>query len=223
MTNPMKPILDESENHMPLAEVPGIERIIPQRYVWHVSETSNRSPILSHGLRHDFSHHDAIFANNQSMNIRHFFPFCLDLDFDERDLRDYDYWRIDTLKIKTNWFIDPNMLRASEEINLNKEFFVVTESSIPSEALDLFTLNFKYITPINTVDFLFLNEDGEDILDWCDEENFKSYYQMISNRFELIYLDGDSFMQVSIPETDTFPLMQVPIHKQTLGSFAKIA
>ena len=223
MTNPMKPILDQSENHMPLAEVPGIERVIPQRYVWHVSETSNRSSILSHGLRHDFSHHDAIFANNQSMNIRHFFPFCLDSEFRENDLFDYDFWRIDTSKVKANWFVDPNMMKASEEINLCNEFYVVTETSFPLEAMDLFTINFKYLYPTSIVDFVYLNNDGEEIDGWCFEKDLNSYYQSISKRFEITNMYKSTFLEVSIPETDNFPLMQVLIHKQTLGSFAKIA
>ena len=219
----MNPFADQPENHMPLAEVPGIERVIPQRYVWHVSETSNRSSILSYGLRHDFSYHDAIFANNQSMNIRHFFPFCLDSDFAERDLRDYDFWRIDTLKIKTNWFIDPNMLRASEEINVSNKFYVVTETTFPVDVLDLFTLNFKYLNPTSIVDFVYLNNDGEEIDGWCFEKDLNSYYQSISKRFEITNMYKSTFLEVSIPETDTFPLMQAHFHKQPLSAFAKVA
>ena len=63
-------------NYEHLEDVPGIEKIIPERYVWHLASPENRASILDVGLQIDLSEHNCIFANNQSANIKFMYPFC---------------------------------------------------------------------------------------------------------------------------------------------------
>ena len=64
-------------NYEHLKDVPGIERIVPERYLWHVSKPKNRKAILEFGLKPDVGKHNCIFANNQSFNVIFMYPFCL--------------------------------------------------------------------------------------------------------------------------------------------------
>jgi hypothetical protein len=134
-------------NH--LEDVPGIERIVAERYVWHVAPIEKRKFIFQNGLVPELSEHNCIFANNQSTNIFFFYPFCLE-EY-EGTLRDehfllYDYWRIDTHSFQADWYIDPNMKNGPIEYMGDKKYFVVTESPIPCEAIELFEVGEEFIS-----------------------------------------------------------------------------
>ena len=131
-----------------LIDVPGIKVIKPQRYVWHLTPKHNRKSILRYGLKANLSEHNSVFANNQSKNIDFFYPFCIDLyneRFSDEFYLEYDYWRIDTFKIKASWFIDPNMENGPKEYMGSSKNFIVTESSIPKEALSLYKIDARFL------------------------------------------------------------------------------
>jgi hypothetical protein len=130
--------------NLKLEDVPGIEKITPERYVWHVAPIEKRSLILQNGLVPKLNEHNCIFANNQSTNILFFYPFCLDVfdgTFRDNHLLQYDYWRIDTKDVEANWYIDPNMKNGPQEYMGDEKNFIVTENHIPRKSLELFMVN----------------------------------------------------------------------------------
>jgi hypothetical protein len=135
-------------NYKHLEDVPGIERIVPERYVWHVSRPKNRKAILEFGLKPDVSKHNCIFANNQSFNVIFMYPFCLEAKngrYRPNNLLKYDFWRIDTQIFEANWYIDPNMKDGPIEYMGDEKYFVATETPIPCEATELFKVGQEFI------------------------------------------------------------------------------
>jgi len=133
-------------NH--LRDFPSLERILPERYVWHLSSPKKRGLIKELGLRVDISDHHCTFANNQSSNIKFMYPFCLELHegrYTPTNLLKYDFWRIDTLRFEAEWYIDPNMKDGPKEHMGDEKYFVFTETPIPSEAIELFEVSQKFI------------------------------------------------------------------------------
>jgi hypothetical protein len=135
-------------NYEHLADVPGIEIIVPERYVWHVSSPKKRVSIKESGLKVDSSDHNCIFANNQSFNVIFMYPFCLEAEngrYRPNNLLKYDYWRIDTHSFQADWYIDPNMKDGPIEYMGDEKYFVVTETPIPCEAIELFAVGQEFI------------------------------------------------------------------------------
>jgi hypothetical protein len=141
-----------------------IQPVKPKRYLWHVTRKHNRNSIIQHGLRTELSAHKCIFANNQSRNIDFFYPFCIHLfyeTFEDEQYLEYDYWRIDTKKVKADWFIDPNMKNGPKEYMGSSKNFLFTQSSIPKEALRLFKIDARFLRSWNTTAVLYELENGD--------------------------------------------------------------
>jgi hypothetical protein len=53
----------------------------------------------------------------------------------------YDFWRIDTLQLNEEWYVDPLMTSDIEKRypKMNKHWFICTRQNIPPTALKLFT------------------------------------------------------------------------------------
>jgi len=135
-------------NYEHLEDVPGIERIVPERYVWYVSSPEKRASILKFGLMPEFSDHKCIFANNQSFNVIFMYPFCLEAEngrYRPNNLLKYDYWCIDTHSFEGDWYIDPNMKDGPIEYMGDEKYFVATETPIPCEAIELFEVGQEFI------------------------------------------------------------------------------
>ena len=131
-----------------LKEVSGIKRIVPERYVWHVSKPKNRKAILEFGLKPDASKHKSICANNQSFNVIFMYPFCLEAEkgrYRPNNLLKYDFWRIDTHSFQADWYIDSNMKNSPKKYECNEKDFVATETPIPCEAIELFEVGQEFI------------------------------------------------------------------------------
>ncbi len=114
-----------------------LNRIKPQRFVYHVSKRENRKSIDQQGLRTNtdngiLNFQNAVFANNS--NCGDWFPFVIDV-FEECNFNDYDIWRIDTNKINNEWFIDNRCLGANWG-----DAHILSHKAIPRFALDLFIL-----------------------------------------------------------------------------------
>ena len=142
-------------NYKNLADVPGIKKIIPQMFVWHVTLRENRDTIFKFGLRPDKSEHNCVFANNHGKKITLFYPFCLEIyndTFRNENLIKYDYWRIDTTLFDADWYIDPNMKNGPKEYMEDNQDYIATESRIPKYAMDLFeVLDVFYIKKMYVV------------------------------------------------------------------------
>lgn len=137
----------------PLAQAPGTRQVTPETFVWHLAPTHLREKIQAHGLLPELSKHECIFANNQSQDIRLFYPFCIDLYMGEFGKKghfgDFDYWRIDTRLVVADWYLDINMA-AGEKILAAEDWahyagkadnFIATEQSISPAALCLFVFD----------------------------------------------------------------------------------
>ena len=133
--------------------------INPKRYVWHISyrglersfrakhgDFSLREKIRKEGLmyRKDW----AVFAHNGLVKPEFVFPFCIDhFSFGDsvkvvmNTMTNYDFWRIDTLQLKKEWYIDPLMASDIEKRypKMNKHLFICTRQAVPPSALKLFT------------------------------------------------------------------------------------
>lgn len=78
-----------------------------------------------------------------------FYPFCVRSyynSFSGNDVLDYDYWRIDTRKVNCVWFIDPNMENGPSDYMGSSRNFIITEASIPAEALTLYRIDYRFLT-----------------------------------------------------------------------------
>ena len=125
-----------------------LERVLPERYVWHLSSPKKRGLIKELGLRVDISDHHCIFANNQSSNIKFMYPFCIEAHkgrYTPNNLLKYDFWRIDTLRFEAEWYIDPNMTGGPKEYMGDEKYFVFTETPIPCEAIERFEVSQTFI------------------------------------------------------------------------------
>ena len=133
--------------------------INPQRYVWHISyrsvqrsfraipgDFSLREKIRKEGLiyKKDW----AVFAHNGLVKPEFIFPFCIDhFSFGDsvntvmNTMTSYDFWRIDTMRLNGEWYVDPLMTSDIEKRypKMNKHWFICTRQNIPPTALKLFT------------------------------------------------------------------------------------
>lgn len=175
-------------NYEHLEDVPGIERIVPERYVWHVSSPEKRASILKFGLTPEFGDHKCIFANNQSSNITFMYPFCLDSyggRYNSDNLLKYDYWRIDTARFKADWHIDPNMKDGPKEEKGDEKYFVATETPIPCQAIELFEVCQEFIDIKKNIYITSIEKstglEGIMIINFIDDNYIKNYMKEIKS------------------------------------------
>ena len=135
------------------------KRIKTQRFLYHFTRNYSRSEINQKGLIGSSSkvigYNNAVFAHNDSLPDSSWYPFCFDecwnwgpyyenIDNFEVycQIMDYDFWRIDTWKIKNTWFIDnvaaSNFNTGKDPRNIDLKLYVVTFEDIPRNALKLF-------------------------------------------------------------------------------------
>ncbi len=123
--------------------------VLPQRFVWHVGsdDPSVAASIERFGLLVKYSHHEAIFVNNQSDSLADFYPCVLSNLFvsqyfpEDHELPwDLDIWRIDTAKCNARWFFDPNMAIPELGEKWNSRY-IFTTSNIPPHALARFRVS----------------------------------------------------------------------------------
>lgn len=144
------------------------KKVVPRRYVYHVSYKANRSSILNNGLIGSncttIKYRNAIFAHNAITPDYSWFPFCWDvcydwdfnvkfknpnLDFAHNLSRyGYDFWQIDTKMLPHEWFVDTPA--QDEFLDGSKyPFFIVTFGRIPPGALQLYKLHLEPKVTIN--------------------------------------------------------------------------
>ena len=202
-----------------LADVPGIKRIIPQKYVWHLSPRRNRKSIMKKGLISSLSEHNCVFANNQSVNIDLFYPFCVNIYYDrinEEDYLEYDYWRIDTSKIQATWYIDPNLSNGPREYMGKNENFIVTETSIPPNALKLYRIDPQFLRTYKIYRVWTELEDGV-IEIWCywskDKMDLSGNVIEVEEieKFDICRIKEEVFDGSASFIVDEFPLIVNPI------------
>ena len=132
------------------------EKVIPDRYVWHVTDDQNsdfkRFSIAKEGLKAGYGNFKAVFANNGLSSITHFYPLNIEV-YMWRQCRDYyrpflrdmdeamllcDFWRIDTHAFNAEWSLDPNMKSYNRSY---KNSFICTTQDIPADALSLYKVD----------------------------------------------------------------------------------
>ena len=109
------------------------QRAIMNRYVYHVANRKVRESILKKGLIQSAVDHfnipNAVYANNGIIPEYCWYPWVIYWEF---FLEDFDFWRIDTLKLGAAWFVDCVMYKdscAKSESTL----YVYTKNHIPAE------------------------------------------------------------------------------------------
>ena len=133
------------------------KRVYPNRYVYHVSYPCSRDSILEKGIitnaKEMYGNRKAIFAHNASLPDYSWYPFCFDeyffwehsAKFDSIEYKflyfmikyGYEFWRIDTWKIKNYWYLDNVGMQDFYE-GSNYPFMIVTFEDIPPQALKRF-------------------------------------------------------------------------------------
>ena len=115
------------------------QRAIINRYVYHVANRKTRESILKKGLIQSaedyFNIPNAVYANNGIIPEYCWYPWVIYWDF---LLEDFDFWRIDTLKLGAAWFVDRVMYKDSFAKS-ESTLYVYTKNHIPAECLTLFT------------------------------------------------------------------------------------
>lgn len=134
-----------------------LKTITPLRYVFYVGHPDERERILRNGIQIEKKNlndsisekPNGIFVyNEKSIPDYSWYPFVF---FDYYDwelancyesgpLKMYDFWRIDTSKIKNKWFKDQWYKREFEmlkDFEINKNY-IYTDTEIPLNALKLF-------------------------------------------------------------------------------------
>jgi hypothetical protein len=117
-------------------------KILPEKYVWHVSSRENDLSIGADGV---LAVNDGyVYANNQSHQLLDMWPIPIDKwDFKENyelELRRYTWWRIDTEISGFEWEIDPIMIQDQGiYTSLPMTCYIRTKASIDP----------KYLTPFH--------------------------------------------------------------------------
>ncbi|RAR73753.1 hypothetical protein CLV55_10372 [Flavobacterium aciduliphilum] len=126
-------------------------------FIWHLSPKRNREGILNRGLLID-EDKKLIYANNFNCDLHSMWPipiesmnisFGLGFKSDESIKSSliaavapyFDFWRIDTKKLATEWFVDPFLrkeIRVYSHCKNNPKSYVCTFSPISNRYLQLF-------------------------------------------------------------------------------------
>ena len=116
-------------------------KIHPARYVWHVTPKKNRESIARDGIICGMRREGGLWANNHNI-VSQFYPWAIDGPFGgEPNYENYDFWRIDTLKARVEWKMDPYMhVWASEHKAAweERKRFICTLKNISRSAISLF-------------------------------------------------------------------------------------
>ena len=121
------------------------------RYLFHATHPSNRESIQTYGLlmsEYDDVTRNGVYAHNLITEPDYtWWPFLLigdaeDGPIDNDPLKYYDFWRIDTHTITSDWFIDDAArLEFMHEYRYDpKDMYVFTPQDIPVRALQLFRI-----------------------------------------------------------------------------------
>ena len=128
-----------------------LKPISTNRYLFHATHPANREGIQTYGLlmsEYIDSSRNGVYAHNLTTPPDYYWwPFLLIGEYEfgpiEKDpLKYYDFWRIDTHAISSDWFIDD---AARLEFMLDysydpKDMYVFTPQDIPVRALQLFRI-----------------------------------------------------------------------------------
>lgn len=121
--------------------------ISTDRFVWHLSYKSHRKGIQTTGLE---PKHGLTFANNKCKEVNHMWHWGLEWWYvgrteSENDVifnqmcSAIDFWRIDTIKSKSKWYLDPNLNPMAPCAGENPGHrYVCTLQHIPLEAIMLY-------------------------------------------------------------------------------------
>lgn len=136
-------------------------KIIPDRYLWHLSIPKYRKCILKEGIIPNHEKYDLVFANNQIHQLCNLWPLVWVLPsdtsfrFDDYSNEDeaykaynefiygyYDFWRIDSeIAGYDGYRIDPNnpaVEGASSKLPARDEDYICRKEPIPPNSLKLF-------------------------------------------------------------------------------------
>jgi hypothetical protein len=141
-----------------------LRKVTPRRFVYHVTRRLRRESIAKHGLiarERDYLGGKTVFAHNSNQLDRDWYPYCFDVFYFTPDgtskvqsqiinddrcvvtnfvyLLEFDVWRIDTHKLKRDWFIDNHAcFDFLQKINI--PFYVFSYGDVPVSALKLIDL-----------------------------------------------------------------------------------
>lgn len=121
--------------------------VVTDRFVWHLSGSYHRESIQAKGFE---PKNGLTFANNQCKEIDEMWHWELESRYcgltESRDdiifnkiCSRIDFWRIDTVKSRSTWYLDPNLnpyyLFTGENVGHR---YVCTENNIPLECIELY-------------------------------------------------------------------------------------
>jgi hypothetical protein len=145
------------------------QQITPNRFIAHVSCSSNRTEILSNGILaskalNNISESYGVFAHDSMTPTEDWYPFTLErwesingLNYSLLDK--YDYWVIDTHRIKNIWFNDDIATKDFGHPNL----YIMTKENIPSTAIKLYKFQQE----------LFWEKKGIGAVHFCSKPRFR--------------------------------------------------
>lgn len=135
-------------------------------FLWHLSSKRNRKSILENGIltphqRGYLNNSNLIFANNFNEDLQSMWPLPIEamyINFEcefknNKALKSaiiasiancFDFWRIDTKKLKADWYVDPFLeleIPVFSHCKQNPKSYVCTNEAIPSNCIKLFEYN----------------------------------------------------------------------------------
>ena len=137
------------------------QRITPEQHIYHISYRKNRESILRDGLKansnENIGYSNAVFAHNCTFPTIDWYPCVIDhymwnwkdgegfinMDPTSKELivafkEMYDIWRIDSVKLKKQWFIDTvGELEFKGSLYKQKKLYILCFGDIPVECIQL--------------------------------------------------------------------------------------
>jgi hypothetical protein len=132
-----------------------LQKIKTNRYVWHVASMEAYGEIRRSGLIAWDESKGLVFAHQYLRNPMGLYPFVFDGFFTAtvRDELNICLVRIDTHKLKRQWYLDPARFEiewTTEDghwSHFNLEQYVCVQGSVPPEVLDFYTFELERERP----------------------------------------------------------------------------
>jgi len=131
------------------------KKITPNQYAFHITNKTKRHLILKDGLKANddkaMNYGNAIFAHNSPYITDEWYPFIMNYygDLDKTEfkniLNEYYYiWRVDTVFLKRDWFLDwVGQVDFPSTIFNSENLYIMNYDNIPLEASTLCNTQFK--------------------------------------------------------------------------------
>lgn len=120
--------------------------VFHHRFLWHITNNLRSLNLLIAKQGINLPYNGAVYAHNELPSFEYMYPYFVDRHdwFMPPDRQDgaqfdrYSFWRIDTHKLLSSWYLDPGMFSDADYLGISKHHFLCTPQAIPPQALRLY-------------------------------------------------------------------------------------